>query len=242
MGRPRSARRGHCARACFRRAGRAAQSVAQPLLQCAAGKGLERLHPRNHRLHRARHDLRRDRGLSALSEPVAPDSLAQLADHQISRRVAARRQSLPHAVAGRCGRQPRPAHLRRHQDVRRANAGRGPHPAELHRDVRLLRDDPVGAVERGAVASVRRRLDDSRLSGLGRADLLDLRHRADAVDRRPARQSRFRAAAPRGRFPLQPGARARKLRADRSAGGRSGGARTAARTALAASSPTGTPS
>ena len=49
---------------------------------------------------------------------------------------------------GRRGRQPRPAHRRRHQAVRRADARHRPRPAELDRDVRLLRRHPVGPVGR----------------------------------------------------------------------------------------------
>ena len=70
----------------------------------------------------------------------------------------------------------------------------------------------------------------------------DLRHRADAVDRLAAGQSRFPAAAVRGRFPLQPGAGARKLRTDRAVAGRARRTRSGCRSASAASSPTGTPS
>ena len=48
----------------------------------------------------------------------------------------------------------------------------------------------------------------------------DLRNGADALDRLAAGQPRFPPAALRGRFPLQPGSGARKLRTDRAVAGR----------------------
>ena len=48
--------------------------------------------------------------LSALSQSVAPDPMASMDDPAISRSLACRRQSLPHAAPGRCGGQSRPAH------------------------------------------------------------------------------------------------------------------------------------
>ena len=53
----------------------------------------------------------------------------QLADPALSRRMAARRQPLPHAAAGRCGRQPGPAHRRGRQDFRRADPDDRARPA-----------------------------------------------------------------------------------------------------------------
>ena len=90
----------------------------------------------------------------------------------------------------------------------------------------VLRRHPVGPVGGSAAASVRQRVRNPRLPGLGRADLCHLRHGADAVDRLAAGQARFPAAALRGRLPLQPGAGARKLRADRAAAGRDRRARS----------------
>ena len=52
-----------------------------------------------------------------------------------------------------------------------------------------------GLVSGSAAASVRQRFRHPRLSGLGRADLRHLRHRADAVDRLAAGQPRFQPAA-----------------------------------------------
>ena len=88
--------------------------------------------------------------------------------------------------------------------------------------------DPVGTVERGAAAPVRSGICDSRLPGLGRADLFGARHRADPSDRLAAGRHRFPAAAIRGGFPLQSGAGAGKFRADRAAARRGGRARTPA--------------
>ena len=193
-----------------------AQPVEQPLLQRAAGEELGRLRPGNRRLYASwRPFCVVLVGLPALSQPVAADPLAALDDHHISRRVAARRQSLPHAAAGRRRRQSGPAHHRRRQAVRRANAEYRRRPAEFGRDAGVLCHHPVGTVGGRAAAHVRPRVRNPRLSGVGRADLCHLRNGADAVDRLAAGQSRFPAAALRGRFPLQPGAGARKFRTDR---------------------------
>ena len=93
-------------------------------------------------------------------------------------------------------------------------------PAQLHRHAGFLCRHPVGIVRGGAAAAVRQRFLDPRLSGVGRTDLRHLRNGADAVDRLAAGHPRFQPAALRGGLPLQPGAGARKLRADRAAAGR----------------------
>ena len=87
-------------------------------------------------------------------------------------------------------------------------------PAELDRNAGFLCRHPVGTVGGSAAASFRRRVDDPRLSRMGRAHLCHLRNGADAVDRLAAGQPRFPAAALRGRFPLQPGPGAREFRTD----------------------------
>ena len=101
--------------------------------------------------------LHRARGLPALSQSMAADPLAALADQALSRRMAARRQSLPHAVAGRRGRQSGPAHRRRRQAVRRPDAGYRTEPVEFGGDAVLLRHHPVGTVGGSAAASLRQR-------------------------------------------------------------------------------------
>ena len=67
-----------------RRHQRADQPMEQPLLQRAAGPQLGRVRQRAAVLLRARRRLHRARGLSALSQPVAPDPLAALDDQPIS--------------------------------------------------------------------------------------------------------------------------------------------------------------
>ena len=162
---------------------------------------------------------------------------------QLSRRMAARRQPLPHAVAGRRRRQPRPAHHRRRQAVRRADAGRSG-IGLLSSIVTLVSFVIIlwGLSAAAPLHAVRQRFRHPRLSGVGRADLRHLRHRADAVDRLAAGPARFQAAALRGRFPLQPGAGARELRTDRAAAGRARRARAAVGSASTAWSRTGTAS
>ena len=82
LARPHAAGGGDRHRAVDRRHHRAAQPVERALLQCAAGSQLERLRLRARLFLRARRDLHRARGLSALSEPVAADPLAALDDAQ----------------------------------------------------------------------------------------------------------------------------------------------------------------
>ena len=121
--------------------------------------------------------------LPALPQSMAADPLAALADPALSRRMAARRQSLPHAIAGRRRRQSGPAHRRGRQAVRRPDAGYRLEPFECGGDAVFLRHHPVGTVCSGTLAPVRQGVRDPGLSGLGRADLCRVRHGADAVDR-----------------------------------------------------------
>ncbi len=88
--------------------------------------------------------------LPALSQSMASDPLAAVDDHALSRRMAARRQPLSHAAAGRRRRQPGSAHLRRRQAVRRANAEHHGWPAERGGDVGIVRHHPVGTLRRCA--------------------------------------------------------------------------------------------
>ena len=69
---------------------------------------------------------------------------------------------------------------------------------------------------------------NSRLPRLGRADLFGARHHPDPSDRLAAGRHRLPAAAIRGGFSFQPGARAGKLRTDRAVARRGRGARTPA--------------
>ena len=94
-----------------------------------------------------------------------------------------RRQPLSHAASGRCRRQSGPAHRRRRQAVRRANADIGVGLLELDRLAGVLCRHPVGSVRDGTAAPVRQRLRYPRLSGVGRADLCGARNGADALDR-----------------------------------------------------------
>ena len=114
-------------------------------------------------------------------------------------------------------------------------------PAQLRRHAGVLCRHPLGIVGGRTAAAVRRRFLHPRLSGVGRADLRHLRHRADAMDRLAAGQAQFQPAAAGGGLPLQPGAGPREFRADRVAEGRARRTRAAV-AAFPASSPTGTTS
>ena len=70
----------------------------------------------------------------------------------LSRRLAARRQSLPDAAAGRRRRQPGPAHRRRRQAVRRADADIGIGLLSCGRHARIVCRHPVGPVRGGPAA------------------------------------------------------------------------------------------
>ena len=83
------------------------------------------------------------------------------------------------------------------------------------------------------------RMADSRLSRLVRTALCGVRHRAGTPHRPAADRAQFPSAALRGGFPLQPGAGARELRADRAARRRARRGRPAAGAASPRSSPIG---
>ena len=163
--------------------------------------------------------LHRARGLSALSQPVAPDPLAALDDRALPRRLARRRQPLPHAA---CSATP---------PTTRTSASPRTSSMFIERDA-----DPIGLGLLSAVVTLGSfvvilwglsaaaplhlfgiDVDDPRLSGLGGADLRGGRHAAHASDRPAADRAQLQPAALRGRLPLQPRARARELRADRAA-------------------------
>ena len=110
---------------------------------------------RDHLFLRPRRHLHRARGLPALSQSMAADPLAALDDRALSRRLAASGQPLPDAASGRRRRQPRPAHDRRRQAVRRSHAQHRGRPAELDRHAGSFVVDPVGPFERRAAAPVR---------------------------------------------------------------------------------------
>ena len=155
-------------------------------------------------------------GLSALPAAVAADPLARLDDAPLSRPLAGRLQSLPDAASRRRRRQPRPAHRRGHQAVRR----------EGDPDRRCGCSAPTVSfvsfvvILWGLSADAPLQLFGYEVSIPGYlvwAALIyaDHRHRGDPLDRQAADQSQFPAAALRSRFPLQSRARARELRADR---------------------------
>ena len=160
----------------------------------------------------------------------------------LSRRLAARCQSLPDAASGRRRRQSRPAHHRRRQAVRRSTLNIGVGLLSSIVTLRLFRRHPVGSV------------GDAPLHLFGNAIRIPgylvwgaliyavfgtvLTHWIGW----PLVASRFPAAALRSRLPLQPGAGARELRADRTVARRDRRARAAVARASAASSTTGSPS
>ncbi len=69
-----------------------------------------------------------------------------LADRPLYRALARLGHALPHAAQGRSGRQPRPAHLRRHPHVHQLDAGHRHLATRLDRHARVLRRDPVEPV------------------------------------------------------------------------------------------------
>ncbi len=156
-------------------------------------------------------------GLSALPQPVAPDPLAALDDRPLSRRLAARRQSLSDAAARRRRRQPGPAHRRGYPAFRRADAGARHRAIECGRDPRIVHRHSLGLVQPRPATSVRQGYPDPRLSGVGRLDLRVARDAADPFDRLAAGRAQFPATAPGSRFPFQSGADAGKRRTDRAA-------------------------
>ena len=193
------------------------QRVERPLLQCAAGSKLERLRLPARLFLRAGDDLHSARGLSALSQSMAADPLAALADLALPRSLDGGRQSLPHAAHGRRRRQSGPAHLRGHRAVHPIDLGHRPATAQFLRHAVLVHGHPVVAVGGGAAARVRAGLRYSGLPVMGGADLCLHRHRTHASDRPPADRAQLPTAALRSRFPIQSGAGARELRADRPA-------------------------
>src|SRR6185437_13483489 len=88
LARPHLAGGGDCDRARDRRDQCPAQSVEQRVLQRAAGPQLGRVRLSARLFLCLGGDLHRPRGLSALSQPVAPDPLAQLDDEVLSGSLA----------------------------------------------------------------------------------------------------------------------------------------------------------
>ena len=156
--------------------------------------------------------LHRARRLSALSQSMAADPLAALDDAAISRPLARGRQPLSHAAARRRRRQPRPAHCRRHQPVRRPHAFSQHWIAQRDRHAVFLRGDPVDALGSRPAPSVRRDLRHSGLSGVGGAALRAGRNHPHSPRGLAARLAQFSATAVRGRLPLQPGPGAGEFR------------------------------
>ena len=195
MGRPRSSRGGDINRTGDRVPDRSVQQMEQCFLQRASGAQPGGLHLSDRLFLRSRRLLDRAEGLPALPQPVASDPLAELDDEPLSRRLAARRQSLPDAVARRCRRQPGSAHRGRHPTLRGADACARHRAAERGRHARLVHLHSVDPVQRGAAASVRPGYSNSRLSGLGRLDLRAARNDFDPSDRLAAGRAQFPATA-----------------------------------------------
>ena len=125
---------------------------------------------------------------------------------------------LPHAIARQHRRQPGPAHRRRHSDVHRALVDHRRRPDERDRDALVVHRHPLDAVERRAVRNLRlQRHGDSRLPGVGGADLRHRRNRVHPLGRLAAGAAQLRPPALRGRLPFQPDPGAGELRADRHA-------------------------
>ena len=178
-------------RACAGRDRRPAKPVEQPLLQRASGEELGRLRQRDRLLLRAGDLLHRACGLPALSQSMAADPLAALDDHAT---ISANGCTVPTTTACSCRAMPpttRTSASPTTSSCSSSDAGYRPRPAELGGDAGVLCHHPVGTVRGSAAASVRQRIRDPRLSGLGRADLCHLRNGADAVDRLAAGQPRF---------------------------------------------------
>ncbi len=124
--------------------------------------------------------LHRARGLSALSQSMAADPLAALDDAALSRPLARRRQPLSHAAPRRCRRQPRPAHRRGHQAVRRPHALRSASDCSARSSRWCPSWSSCGRSRRPPRSSCSARLRHSGLSGLGGAALCGRRHHAHA--------------------------------------------------------------
>ena len=220
----------HRAEFVFGRHERGAQLLAPGVLQRAAEQGLDLVHRAavhvalgrrecgHQRLHarvlRHRGGLHPDRHPSHLFEPAVADPLAHLVYRPFSGRMAGRSGLLPDFADDRPyrrarryrDRQPRPAHLRRFAGIRPEHAfARAWFTVQCCVAVQL-RGHPLGPVGR----------DDGfwrqypRVYGLGSTCLCHSGHLADASCRPPAGWAEFPPAAGRGRFPLCPGAAARK--------------------------------
>ena len=174
---------------------REVQLLVQHLLQRAAEQGLGHVHLPVRRVQRARRRLHRHRRLPALSPAMAADQVAALADRPLSRPLARPGHPLPHAAQGRSGRQPRPAHRRRHPHVHQLDARHRHLAARLDRHARLLRGDPVEPVVGQPADDRLGDLQHPGLSRLGGADLRHHRHLGDPSRRPPAGQAQFRPAA-----------------------------------------------
>ena len=211
----------------------ALQRLVQHLLHGAAEQGLEHLHLADRRVQRAGRLLHRQRRLSALSPAMAADQVAELAHPALSRPLARPGHALPHAAERRSGRQPRPAHRRRHPPIRRLHARYRHRAARLDRHAGVVRGDPVDPVVGHAADDRLADLQRPRLSRLGGADLCGARHLGHPSRRPPAGEAQFRSAALRGGFPLLAGALARECRGGDAARGRAGAKRRGCATASA---------
>ena len=165
---------------------------------------------------RAGRHLHRARRLPALSQSMAADPLAALDDHALSRRMAA---SAPTIIACSCRATPPTTPTSASPTTSScSSSARWTSGVGLLNSVVTLASFVVilwGLSNAAPLHLFGRDIRDPRLSGLGRADLCGVRHHPDALDRLAAGRHRFPAAALRGGFPLQPGAGAGKLRADR---------------------------
>ena len=150
------------------------------------------------------------------------------------------RQPLPHAASRRRRRQPRPAHRRGHQHVHREERCTSASACSTRSSRSDRSSSSSGRCRRRApLHPVRHQLEHPGLSGLGGADLLHRRHRDHPLIGRAADRAQLHAAALRSGLPLQPGAGARELRADRAAQRRGRGDASGCSSGSAASSATG---
>src|SRR6266581_3690593 len=135
------------------------------------------------------------RGLPALSQSDARDSLAPLAHRTLPPRLAGRRRLLSYAARRTRDRQPRPAHCRGH------SASHLPRPRALHwrparrRHPGNLRGDPLGPFRTPHRLGRRPLSRPARLHGMGLSPVRPWRHLADRLDRSPPRTSELRSTA-----------------------------------------------
>ena len=134
--------------------------------------------------------------LSALSQSMAPDSLAAMDDRSFSRRLARGSSALSYAVSAGSGGQPGSARCRRHRPLHLGCSLPEHRIAGGSDNTGLFRRHSVGLVCGCAAHIVRQGRGDPWLPTVGRAVLRSRRHSYRALDRPSLDRAQFRAATP----------------------------------------------